>query len=29
MEAHGLGLLILVGLLWLGRQFWARGVAWA
>src|SRR3712207_3113797 len=28
MEAHVLELLLVLGLLWLGRRLWARGVAW-
>ena len=27
-DERWLGLLIVVGLLWLGRRLWARGVAW-
>ena len=28
MEEHWLRLLIVVGLLWLGRRLWAHSVAW-
>ncbi len=28
LEERWLGLLIVVGLVWLGRRLWARGVAW-
>ncbi len=28
MEEHGLGLILLVGLVWLTCRLWARGLAW-